>query len=126
MSEDAAFYDRALRRLDGIALTLAIAASLFFLVREGWRAGAGCAVCAAASVYNLRRLKSVAAGVGGEAGSSAGSAAGLGFRYLILAGACFGIIRYFEVSLTAIFAGLFISVAAVLVEILYELLTTRP
>lgn len=126
MTEDTGFYDRALRRMNAIALTLGCAAVLFFAVREGWRGALGCGLCAAGSVYNLRRLKQVAAGVGGEGGHPRTvSAVSSGFRYLILAGVCFVIIRYFEISLASIFAGLFISVAAVLVEMLYELVISR-
>ena len=126
MTEDAAFYDRALRRMDGIAVGLGTIAVAYFAVREGWRGALGCGLCAGVSVYNLRRLKRIAAGVGGDGSRPrARSAVGLGFRYLILGAACFAIIRYSEISLTAIFAGLFISVAAVLIEIVYELIFIR-
>ena len=126
MTEDAAFYDRALRRMDGIAIALGTAAVLYFAVHEGWRGALGCGLCAGVSVYNLRRLKRIAAGVGGDGERPrARSAVGLGFRYLILGAACFVIIKYFEISLPAIFAGLFISVAAVLLEIVYELIFIR-
>jgi hypothetical protein len=127
-TEDAAFFDRALRRLDRIALVLAAAAVVVFLAREGWRGALGCGFTAAASVYNLRRLKAIAAGVGGEGGSGrsgAGAAVALGLRYLILGAICFVIIKFAGVSLAAVFAGLLISVAAVLAEILYELLFIR-
>ena len=126
MSEDSAFYDRALRRMDRIAVGLGIAAVLVFLARTGWRDAFGCAFTAAASIYNLRRLKRIASGVSGEPQRSSGAAAAaLGLRYLILAGICFVIIKFLGIGLPAIFAGLLISVAAVLVEMLHELLFTR-
>jgi hypothetical protein len=125
VSEDAAYYDRALRRLDKIAIAVAAAAVLFFAWRDGFNGAFACGVCAAGSVYNLRRLKAIAAGVGGGQSSGAPSAIGLGFRYLILGGACFVIIRFFEAGIAAIFAGLFVSVAAVVIEILYELVFSR-
>lgn len=126
MTEDSAFYDRALRRLDRIAVAMGIGAVVWFLVWSGWRDAAGCAFTAAASVYNLRRLKQLAAGVsGGPRRSGAASAVALGLRYLILGGICFVIIKFLGVGLGAIFAGLFTSVAAVLAEIFYELLFTR-
>lgn len=125
MSDDSAFYERALGRMDRIAYVLAAAAVVVFTVRDGWRGGLACGLCSAASIWNLRRLKSVAAGIGGETRVSTASAVGSGFRYLILAGGAFAIIRYFEVSLPPVFAGLLISVAAVLVEMLYELFTRQ-
>jgi hypothetical protein len=128
VTEDPAFYDRALRRMDRIALVLGVAAVLLFLVRAGWRDSLGCAFTAAASIYNLRRLKRIASAVGGDGGAirtGSGAAVALGLRYLILGAMCFVIIKFLGVSLLAIFAGLLISVAAVLVEIFYELLFTR-
>lgn len=125
MSEDSAFYDRALRRMDRIAIALAAAAVLVFLARTGWRDALGCAFTASASVYNLRRLKNIALAVSGEPqNSGVSSAAAMGLRYLVLGGICFVIIKFLGVSLPAIFGGLLISVAAVLVEICYELLFT--
>ncbi len=44
-------------------------------------------------------------------------------RFTIVAGTLFVIIRYLEVSAWAVFAGLLVSVAAVIVEIVYELIT---
>ena len=45
----------------------------------------------------------------------------LGLRYLILGGGAYVILRYSQISLTAVLAGLFVSIAAVIVEILFEL-----
>jgi hypothetical protein len=44
-----------------------------------------------------------------------------GLRYLILAAGAYAIVKYSELSLAAALAGLFVAVAAVLVEILFEL-----
>jgi hypothetical protein len=127
VTEDPSFYDRALRRMDHIALFLGTGAVLVFLAREGWRGGLGCGLTAVASIYNLRRLKRVAANLSGGSGNRSGSGAAvmLGLRYLVLGGMCFVIIRFLGVSLPAVFAGLLISVAAVLVEIIYELIFIR-
>jgi hypothetical protein len=48
-----------------------------------------------------------------------------GMRYVLLGAICFVIIKFFGVSYLALLAGLLISVAAVLVEIVYELVFTR-
>ena len=123
MTEGPAFYDRALARMDRIAILLGGAAVLVFLIREGWRGALGCAAAAFASIYNLRRLKRMAADLG--TGGGAGSAVVAGLRFLLLGGICFVIIKYFGVSVAAVFSGLLISVAAVLIEIFYELIFIR-
>lgn len=125
MTEDAAFYERALSRLDRIAIVLAAGVSLVFLGIEGWRAGVATAAMAAASIYNLRRLKGIAAAIDPGTKTRTISAVLVGLRYLLLGAICFVIIKYFEVSFLAIVAGLLVSVAAVLVEIVYELLFIR-
>ena len=128
MTEDPGFYNRALRRMNRIAVVLGAAAVLLFFVREGWRGALGCGITSVASIYNLHRLKRVVAGLSGErAGNRSGTGAAvmLGLRYLVLGGMCFVIIKLLGVSLAAIFAGLLISVAAVLVEIIYELIFIR-
>jgi hypothetical protein len=127
VTEDTAFYERAVRRLDWFAVILTMAAVVAFVLREGWRGGLGCAVMAAASLYHLRRLKAVVESIGdGVSGRPrTGSAVALGMRYLILGALCFVIIEFFGVSLAAIFTGLLISAAAVLAEIVYELLFIR-
>ena len=45
----------------------------------------------------------------------------LGLRYLLLAAAGYAILRYSEISLTAALVGLFVPAAAVVIEILYQL-----
>lgn len=56
--------------------------------------------------------------------SGSSSAALYGLRYLLLGGVVFVIIKYFEVSFLAVLAGLLVSVAAIILEILYELIFT--
>lgn len=126
MTEDAAFYDRALRRMTRIAVVLAIVATAVAAVRLGWRDALGFGVGAAVSILNLHWWKRVAAGIGdaGNPGRPA-SAAFLAMRYVLLGAICFVIIKYFGVSYLALIAGLLVSVAAVLVEIVYELVFTR-
>ena len=122
MTDDPGFYDRALARMDRIAIILGALAVVFFFAREGWRGALGCALAAFASIYNLRRLRALATRLG--ASGSAGSAVLAGLRFLLLGILCFVIIKYFGVSAGAVFSALLISVAAVLVEILYELIFT--
>ena len=45
-----------------------------------------------------------------------------GMRYFLFMGAAYAILQYFEASLSAALVGIFVAVAAVLLEILFELL----
>lgn len=125
MTEDAAFYTRALGRVDQFALAVAVAAVIGAFIWQGWRGGVGCAIGAAISFVNLRLWKRLANAIGAEGKPPArGSPVLLGLRYLLLGGMIFVIIKYFEVSFLAILAGLFTGVAAILLEIVYELIFT--
>jgi hypothetical protein len=53
---------------------------------------------------------------------SGGSGVLFALRYGIFAGALYVILQYFEASLSAALVGIFVAVAAVLLEILFELL----
>ena len=125
MSEDAAFYDRALRRIDRVSYVLAPALVAGVLAARGWRDALGCAAGALLSLVNLRLWKRAAAAITNTEKPAHGrSAAFFGLRYILLGGAAFVIIKYLEVSVLAVLAGLFISVAAIVLEIFYELIFT--
>jgi hypothetical protein len=121
MSEDPAFYDRALRRLDSTALVLAGTAIFGMFTVDGWRGALGAAAGAAFSLASLHRWKRIAGALGAQ------SKTRLRLRmlagYAVLGASLFVIIRYFGVSPRSVIAGLFVSMAAVIVEIVYELLT---
>ena len=122
MSDDATFYDRALARLDRFILALAALGAVAAFIRVGWRAALGFAFGALLSWISLRLWKRTANSIGST--PSAPSAVFLGLRYLLLGGIVFVIIKFLEVSVLAILAGLFVSVAAILLEIVYELFST--
>jgi hypothetical protein len=119
------FYDRALRRIDRIALGISAAFVIGMLLKQGWRGALGGALGAAVSFVNLRLWRRVANSIGADGRAPAtASPALLGLRYLLLGGVIFVIINYFEVSILAVLAGLLVSVAAVIFEIVYELIFT--
>jgi hypothetical protein len=124
VSDDPAFYDRAFARIDRISIVLAILAVAAMYIRLGWRGALGCAIGAVLSWFSFRLWKRLANSIGAPGAGSPASATFLGLRYLLLGGIVFVIISYLEVSLLAVLAGLFVSVAAILVEIAYELITT--
>ncbi len=124
MNDDPAFYDRAIERIGWGARVLGGAAVLLFLVKEGWLSALSCAVAAAASIYNLSRLKRMTAGlVNTQRPGSSGSAVLAGLRFVLIGGACIVVITQFKISALAVFAGLLTPVAAVMIEMLYQLLT---
>jgi len=125
VNEDDAFYHRALLRVDRLSYVLAVILVVGAFAFRGRSWALGSAIGAAVSCLNLWLWKRVARSIGTEGSRPSGaSATMLGLRYLLMAGAIFVIIKYFEVSLLAVLAGLLVSVAAVILEIVYELVFT--
>lgn len=120
-SPDELFYDRALDRIEKGILALSVAGSVAVLAWRGWSWAAGFAVGAAASWLNYRWLKQIADAVGGKRRPRARMAVILGLRYLLLGGGAYVILRYSKISVPSALMGLFVSVAAVIIEILFEL-----
>jgi ATP synthase I chain len=120
-------YERALRRirlLSAIVGAAAIAGAMFLF---GWRAALGCAVGGSLAFFNLGWFKALADAIGGTGKAPhRGSAALLAIRFLLLAAVIFVTIRVFGVSILAIIAGLLVSAAAVLIELVYELVLPEP
>jgi hypothetical protein len=90
----------------------------------GWgpEAALGFAAGGAFSVVNYRALHRVVSSIGTEEGIGArGSAIFFALRYLVLLAVGYVIVMVSETSLRAAMAGLFVSIAAVLVASLYEL-----
>ncbi len=92
---------------------------------RGWRWGLGFGLGAAVSWLNFRWLKKLVdslhdAAVGKKPNQRA--AVILGLRFLLLGAAGYAILRFSEISLTAALVGLFVSAAAAIVEILYQLI----
>ena len=85
--------------------------------------GAGFALGSAISWINFRWLKHAVDSLSGKRAQRAPRprlAVLAAFRYLILGGAAYAILRYSSISLRATLAGLFVSVTAVIVEIFFE------
>ena len=87
---------------------------------RGWKWGAGFALGAAISGLNFYWLKRLTASLGSpKAGRR--TVVFLASRYLVLGLIAYVILRYSSISLPAALTGLFVSTAAVIVEILFEL-----
>ena len=123
MTEDPAFYDRAIRRIEWFAFGLAVLVVAAMSIREGWRGALGAAGGAAFSLGSFRTWKGVAAAAGGETRSRPGWK--LLLRFGILVAALLVIIRFFGATPASVLTGLFVSVAAVLLELACELILFR-
>jgi ATP synthase I subunit len=117
--------DRAVGRIFRLTLAvIALGATVYFLL-DSWRGGLGFLLGGMASYVNFRWLKRTVYALGEAAGGKpprARVAVLLGLRYLLLGGAAYAILRFSEISLTAAMVGLFAPAAAVILEILIELI----
>jgi ATP synthase I chain len=124
---DEEIYRNAVARMLRIIAMLAGGGSLAFFVWRGWKWGAGFAFGAGVAWVNFLLLKKLtdSLGVAGPKPPSAGSAVFLGSRYLMLGAVVYATLRFTSISMLAAAIGLFVSLAAVLVEILFELVYAR-
>jgi hypothetical protein len=113
------FYERVTSRIFRVTLAIAGAGTVTALAWRGWRVGAGFALGAAISWLNFRWLKHAVDSLSGK-GARPRLAVLAGFRYLLLGGGAYVILRYSSISLGATLAGLFVSVTAVIVEVFFE------
>jgi hypothetical protein len=117
------FYERVTSRIFVVMLAIAGAGTLVALAWRGWSVGAGFALGSAISWINFRWLKHAVDALGGKRAQRAPRprlAWLAGFRYLLLGGVAYVILRYSSISLGATLAGLFVSITAVIVEIFFE------
>jgi hypothetical protein len=114
----------AIARVWKVTFALGIVGAIGLLIWRGWMWGAGFALGAAISALNFHWLKRVALTLG-SAQAKPRVAVVLGLRYLILGVIAYVILKYSAISLSAMFWGLFVAVAAVVIEILFELIYAR-
>jgi len=125
MDLDENYLARAAARMIVFMAVMSIAGVLVLLAWQGWRWGLGFALGAVASWLNFRWLKKLVDSLGQAAAGKRlknRAAVLLGLRYVLLAAGGYAILRFSEISLTAALVGLFVSAAAVIIEILYQLI----
>jgi len=122
-----AIYRNAVARMLRMMAVFAGSGSLVLFVWRGWKWGAGFAFGAGVAWINFLLLKKLAdsLGAGGRKPPSTGSAVFLGSRYLILGAVVYATLRFTSISMLGAAIGLFVSLASVLVEILFELVHAR-
>lgn len=118
-------YDRALGRIRNMAAATGVAGTLAALIWRGPRVAAGFLIGAVISMINLQWWTSLAGALGSSGKTPfRGSATILGLRYLLIAAVIYVIVRFLEIALAPVLTGLFVPVAAVVIEILYELISS--
>ena len=125
MDPDQAFFDRALARIHTLMAFLAIAGAIVAAIHGGWKWAVGFLLGASASWLNFRWLKQMVNSLGRATSGKPPKlrvAVFLGLRYALLAAAGYAILNYSRISLAAGLIGLFVPAAAVILEILFELI----
>jgi hypothetical protein len=123
---ESVFVGRALRRIFRGMLILGGAGALAALWLGGWRGGLGFLVGATASYLNFYWLHRLVEGLApGGRRPRKWLLLFLATRYLLLGLGGYVIVKVFGLSLVSVLIGLFVPVAAVMVEILYELMYAR-
>jgi hypothetical protein len=118
------FFDRALGRIVRTMAGLGLMGTALAWSLRGWRWGLGFAAGAAVSWVNYRWLKQIVDALAGKRPKKR-TAILAGLRYLLLAIGAYAILKSSVLSLPAALMGLFTAVAAVLIEILFELVYAR-
>lgn len=116
--DDRLTYDRAAERIGRFMVAIALLGTAGAFAARGWTWGAGFLFGSFISGLNFRWLKRLVESLGGE--HSRGSVF-LAVRYLLLGGAAYAILRFSPISLTAVIIGLFVLIAAVFVEVFFEI-----
>lgn len=124
MQTEEQLLERSVERILRVMVGVSAGGSLLFLVVKGWTWGAGFALGAAVSWLNFRWLKKIVEALGG-ARPKARVAVILGLRYLFMGAGAYVIVRYSSISLQAALTGLFVAVAAVIIEIMFQLVYAR-
>lgn len=124
MDAEQSLFESALRRIARGTVALAGAGCLVCLILRGWRWAAAYLLGAGASYLNFRWLKRVVNALGGVLSSrpSPKFAILIGLRYVVLGAGAYAIVNFTSLSLPAALIGLFVPVAAVIVEMIFELI----
>jgi hypothetical protein len=125
-SKSEVFYSGALRRISRLMLMLAVVLSTFGWWRYGWRVALGFVFGCAVAYLNFHWLKRVVAALAdratesGQSQSSRGMVLRFLLRYALMALGAYVIFSVSPASLSGLFAGLFLPVAAIACEAAYE------
>jgi ATP synthase I chain len=120
------WYRRALERIERFMTVVGVVALVIALITFGWRIAVGFALGGLIAYLNFHWLEKAVAKLAEVTVQSGVPASGRGImhrfllRYLLLAMVAFVILSVSRESLYGLFAGLFLPVAAMLCEAVYE------
>ena len=117
-------FESAAARIGRIMTVVGVLGTCGALALGGWKVGAGFLLGASISGLNYHWLHKLVEGLGAGERPRYRSVI-LGFRYLILGGGAYVILRLSPISLTAVLAGLFVLTVAVFVEVIFEFVYAR-
>jgi len=120
-------YVRSVSHIYKMVPALAAIGTLGVFQFRGWRDALGFLTGAVVSAVNFRFLHRLVdtLGDGSQARSSRRLAWLMGLRYLLFGSTAYAMISYFRITPLSLLAGLLVVVAAVMLEILYELIYAR-
>jgi len=115
-------YDRALTRIKYLTLLVAVLGTGAVSVTRGRGAAAGFLAGAGLSYVNFELLSGLAHVMGASTSKAAGWGVLIALRYAIVGAAAYVIVRILGITPVAVLVGLLAAFAAVILEILYELI----
>lgn len=118
-------YDRAAERISRIIAGLGILGTAVFLVVKGWPWGCGFFLGSLIAGVNFRWLRRLVDSLGGARPKRRRKSVYLALRYVLLGAAAYAIVRVSSVSLPAVFAGVFVLTAAIMIEAVVEIAYAR-
>ena len=115
-------YDRALTRIKHLTLLVGVLGTAAVFLVRGRGAAAGFLAGAGISYVNFELLSGLAQMMGATAPKARGWGVLIALRYAIVGIAVYVIVRILGIAPVAVLAGLLAAFAAVILEILYELI----
>lgn len=115
-------YDGPVRRIRRIILVLGMSGAIVVAVVCGWQSGLGFLLCAAVSYSSFWRQQRVVESLGPESEARRPPVRRFLLQIAFFGAAAYVIVKYLEVNRLAAVSGLLVAAAAVLLEIIYELI----
>ena len=120
MKSEVDAYARIIRRIILLIGILGAAGSIAAIAIRGWKFGIGFLLGACISYLSFWRWRKLVEVLGGT--PKRRSTMWMVVRFLMLVAAAYAIVNYLEVNPVAVFLGLLVSAAAVVVSIIFELI----